>query len=126
MLKTSKVSDGTKSQDIEREIEKYEQEGVSLKEEADRCEKSASSFKEGIAAKDAVIAEANGNIESLTEEKTEITERLNSLKVEHDAALSDKNRLYYRFAFDSTEKTREEIGSADAAMGRYADIVYPQ
>ena len=45
---------------------------------------------------------------------------------EHDAALSDKNRLYYRFAFDSTEKTREEIGSADAAMGRYADIVYPQ
>ncbi len=88
LLKTSKVTDGTKSQDIEKEIEKYENDGIALKEEAERCEKAAASFKEGIAAKDAVISEANGKIEALTEERTEITETLNSLKVEHDAALS--------------------------------------
>ena len=88
VLKTSKVSDGTKSADIEKEIEKYESEGIALKEEADRCENSAAAFKESIAEKDAIISEANGNIEALTEERVEINERLNSLKVEHDAALS--------------------------------------
>ncbi len=88
VLKTSKVSDGTKSQDIESEIEKYEAEGTALKEEADRCEKAAASFKEGISAKDAVITETNERMDALTEERSQVTESLNALKVEHDAALS--------------------------------------
>ena len=88
VLKTSKVSDGTKSLDIEKEIEKYENEGISLKEEADRCEKSAAGFKEVIAAKDAIITESTQKIDSLSEERAEITERLNALRVDNDAALS--------------------------------------
>ncbi len=88
VLKSSKISDGTKSQDIEKEIEKYEKDGVALKEEAERCEKSAASFKEGIASKDAIIDDSNIKIDALTEERDQITESLNKLKVEHDAALS--------------------------------------
>ena len=88
VLKSSKITDGTKSADIEKEIQKYESAGVALKEEAERCEKNASAFRIKIEEKDAVIAESNAAVESLMQEKTEITDRLNSIKVEHDAALS--------------------------------------
>ncbi|MBR2432612.1 MAG: chromosome segregation protein SMC, partial [Clostridia bacterium] len=83
-LKTSKISDGTKSQDLELEIKKYETDGIALKEEADRCEQNASGFKKQIADKDAIITEGNEKIDSLGEEKNEINESLNSLKLEHD------------------------------------------
>ena len=55
VLKSSKTSDGSKSQDIEREIEKYEEAAAVLKAEADKCEKNASGFKTRIAEKDEII-----------------------------------------------------------------------
>ena len=84
ILKSSKDSDGTKSVDTQKEIEKYEAEERILKEEAERCEKNASGFKAQIAEKDSIISEAQEKLTALTEEKTEITESLNKLKLEHD------------------------------------------
>ena len=84
ILKSSSESDGTKSLDTLKEIEKYEQEGIVLKEEAERCEKNASGFKAQIAEKDRTIAEAKEKTASLSMEKAEITEHLNKLKLECD------------------------------------------
>jgi len=86
VLKNATISDRTKSVDIEREIEKYEEEGTELKKEADRCEENASEFKIKIAEKDDIISKANEAIASLTEERTEIQERLNRCTLEHDQA----------------------------------------
>ncbi len=93
VLKSSKVSDGTKSQDIEKEIGRYETEGVSLKEEADRCEKNAAGFKQSIAEKDGIIASSNERIESLSAEREEITVSLNEKKVEHDTLVGRADAL---------------------------------
>ena len=84
VLKNSKVSDSTKSVDIEKEIEKYEAEGRELKEEADRCEANASGFKSRIAEKDGLIASATEKIDKLSVKREEVTGRLNSCTVEHD------------------------------------------
>ena len=84
VLKNSKVSDSTKSVDIEKEIEKYEAEGRELKEEADRCEANASGFKSRIAEKDELIASATERIDTLSVKREEVTGRLNSCTVEYD------------------------------------------
>ena len=86
VLDNARVSDGSKSEEIEAEIAKYEEEGVKLKAEADRCEANASGFKNQIATKDATISEAQEKIEGLTEEKDQINVRLNQLKLQQDTA----------------------------------------
>ena len=84
VLKNSKVSDNTKSVDIEKEIEKYEKEGAELKLEAERCEEQASGFKIKIEAKEKAIAEASESIDKLLAKKEEINSSLNSASVEQD------------------------------------------
>ena len=84
VLKNSKVSDGTKSQDLEAEIKKYEDEGIALKAEADRCETNASGFKAQIADKDKLIEEADETLASLNEEKEQISQSLAALKLHRD------------------------------------------
>ena len=86
VLDNARVSDGSKSEEIEAEISKYEEEGVKLKAEADRCEVSASGFKKQIAEKDAVISEAQENIQTLSGEKSTATDELNQLKLQQDTA----------------------------------------
>ena len=86
VLDNARISDGSKSEEIEIEIEKYEKEGVKLKAEADRCEENASGFKAQIAEKDAIITGSQEKIDLLAEEKTQITETLNQLKLEQDTA----------------------------------------
>ena len=87
VLKSSKTSDGSKSQDIEREIEKYEEEAAILKAEADKCEKNASGFKVRIEEKEEIIQSTSERITALTEEREQITETLNNAKVERDGHL---------------------------------------
>ena len=87
VLKSSKISDGTKSQDLEAEISKYEEEGVALKEEADKCEANAAGFKSQIAEKDEIIKNSSERVEALTEEKAEIVESLNAVKLQRDELL---------------------------------------
>ena len=84
VLKNSTVTDGTKSQDLEEEIKRYEKVGVELKEEADRCEENAAGFKRQIAEKDAILAEAGAKVDSLSEEHEQITAILNKQKLEYD------------------------------------------
>ena len=93
VLKNSKVSDNTKSLDIEKEIEKYETEGVSLKEEADRCEKNASGFKAKIAEKDEIITASLEKSEELTLNKENVTAEINTLSVEKNTMLEKADAL---------------------------------
>lgn len=93
VLKNSKVSDSTKSTDIEKEIERYEQEGRELKLEADRCEQNASGFKVKIAEKDAIISDETEKAENLSAQRTEVTEMLNTLTVEHDTVIQKADML---------------------------------
>ena len=84
VLKNSSVTDGDKSLVIKGEIEKYEQAGISLKEEAELCEKNASGFRIGIAEKDAVITESAEAVESLEADKLQLLEERNAKKLECD------------------------------------------
>ena len=124
VLKNSKVADGTKSQDLESEIGKYEKEGVALKEEAERCEANASGFKAQIAGKDAVINEYSEKVEALTEEKAEITESLNAVKLQRDellqrAAVLQKMAEHFEGYSESIKFVmREYSGGAIQAPGK--------
>ncbi len=84
VLKSSKVSDTTKSEDIEKEIARYEEEGKKLAAEAERCEAAAGEFRTKIADKEAILAIAGEAAEKLTAERENMTEELNSLSVEYD------------------------------------------
>ena len=84
VLKNSKVSDGTKSQDIEAEIKKYEEEAKKLKEEADRCEKNASGFKAQIAEKDKILENNSARIDELAQIKETNGQSLNDARLERD------------------------------------------
>ena len=86
VLDNARVSDGSKSEEIEIEIEKYEKEGVKLKAEADRCEENASGFKNQIAEKDAIITSSQEKIDELSEKKATATDELNQLKLQQDTA----------------------------------------
>ena len=86
VLKNSKESDGTKSQNIEQEIEKYRTEGIALKEEADRCERNASGFRNSIAEKDSIISEAATIVAELSEAHDRLISVINELKLKRDAA----------------------------------------
>ncbi len=93
VLKNASTSDGIKSKDIEKEIEKYEAEGKRLEAEALVCEDNVSGFKKDIAEKDEIIAKSESDIESLTEEKAQISESLASVKLDRDSALQKADLL---------------------------------
>ncbi len=120
ILKSTAASDGTKSQDIEKEIEKYEAEERILKDEAEKCEKNASGFKSSIAEKDEIISEAKERLDALTEEKTEITDSLNKLKLEHDTlrqradVLQRMNEHFEGYA-ESVKFVMKEYGAGNIA-----------
>ena len=78
------ASDSTKSVDIEAEIRRYEELSRSLKAESDLAEKNAEEFKKKIAEKDRIITESSDKIDGLEEEKKDILETLNALKLERD------------------------------------------
>ena len=86
VLKNSKESDGTKSHDVENEIKRYQAEGLILKEEADKCEKNASGFRNSIAEKDAIISETSAKIEELADARDSSIATVNALKLRRDTA----------------------------------------
>ena len=93
VLKNSKISDNTKSADIEIEIAKYEAEGEELKKEADRCEANASGFKARIAEKEEIISSSAAQIEELTDKKASAIDIHNKLTVEHDTCVQRAEML---------------------------------
>ncbi len=86
VLENAMVTDGSKSQDIEKEIEKYEEEGALLKDEADKCEANASVFKVQIAEKDAVISSSQTRLDTLEADKEKEHDMLMDLQLQNDAA----------------------------------------
>ncbi len=86
VLKNAMSSDGEKSLDIEREIARFEEEGVALKAEADRCEANAAVFKTQIASKEEEMVFATDKITDLGTERGEMVELCNNAKLERDAA----------------------------------------
>ena len=93
VLKSSCQSGGDKSQGLLEEIKKYENEGVGLKAEADRCEKAAAGFKTRIAEKDATIADAGSLVEELTEQKEKALSLLNDYRLRRDTATQRADML---------------------------------
>ena len=81
VLESSRESGGSKSQDIEREIAKYEEEALVLKAEAERCEKAASGFKKSIAEKDEIIGESEKRIAELSIDRDRAYASLNDAKL---------------------------------------------
>ena len=121
ILESSKVTDGSKSTDIEKEIEKYEAEGVLLKEEADRCEKNASGFKAKIAEQDEKINAAESDGERLSAKKDELLSSLNTLKLERDQLLQRADVLqrmdeHFEGYFESVKFVMREY-AADRISG---------
>ncbi len=87
VLRSAMNSDGEKTSDIAREIERYEIEGAELKAEADKCEEAASVFKLQIAEKDAIITAASEKIAELSEERAQIQALHSECRLEYDAAI---------------------------------------
>ena len=93
VLKNSKLSDGNMTEDLLLEIEKYEKEGKALKEEADKCEANASGFKAKLQEKDEEIAESASRAEDLLAERGEISDTLNTYKLNRNEMLQRANVL---------------------------------
>ena len=133
VLDNARVSDGSKSEEIEAEIAKYEADGVELKNEADRCEANASGFKKQISEKEAIISESQEKIEGLTEEKSQINDRLHQLKLQQDTAkqradvLQRMNEHFEGFAgsvkFVMNEYKEGKIRGANEIYGPLSSII---
>ncbi len=93
VLKNALNSDGEKSAEIAREIEKYEAEGVLLKSEADRCEENASVYREQISEKDNIIAEKGEILERLKNERDGLNEELQGAILQRDSAIHRADAL---------------------------------
>ena len=93
VLKNAKTTDGSKSQDIEKEIEKYRSLGEVLKEEADKCEKNASGFKKQIAEKDEILSETGEKIEAFTARRETVVAELGDHRVNRDTLLQRADAL---------------------------------
>ena len=93
VLQNSKISDGMRSEDVEREIEEYERESVVLRAEAEKCEEAAATFKTQIAQKDAVVETANARITELAEEKEQMLSLSNAYSAERDSLLGRAEAL---------------------------------
>ena len=84
VLKNAKIADGSRSQDIEKEIEKYEAEALVLKEEAELCDKNAAGFREKISEKESIISETSCRVDDLTNRRTAASEQLAKYILERD------------------------------------------
>ena len=93
VLSNSKISDGTRSKDIEEQIAQYEKEGEVLTAEAEKCEANASGFKQKIAEKDAVLNEGNARLEEISEQKESHLSVLNDLIPKSEALLHKADAL---------------------------------
>ena len=127
VLANSKVQDGTKSQDIEREIEKYEKEGILLKAEADKCEKNASGFKTKIAEKDEIIENCTSLIDELSEKRDIETKELNSIKLEQDQLIQRADVLqrmndHFEGYFDSVKFVMREYKAGNISGTVYGPL----
>ena len=93
VLQNSKISDGMRSEDIEREIAQYESEAVELRRDAESAEESTKEFKEQIEQKEAIVTISTERIEELNEEKEQLFSLLRSYSTERDSLLGKAETL---------------------------------
>ena len=100
ILRHAMSSDGEKTLEIEREIEKYDEEGEILRKEAEKCEQNASVFKTKIAEKDAILSETSLKLEEMSTKRAELQAEHNEVKLERDAIIrraDDLQRMMEHF-----------------------------
>ncbi len=93
VLSNSKISDGTRSKDIEEQISAYEKEGETLSAEAEKCEANAAGFKQKIAEKDKILEEGNAKLESIAQQKEKHLSILNDLIPKSESLLQKADTL---------------------------------
>ena len=93
VLKNARETDGSKSRSIEEEIRAYENEGLALKEEADRAEANAAGFKAQIEEKDAIIKASAEEQETLGMRREELTVTVGRMQVERDTLVERADTL---------------------------------
>ena len=117
------ASDSTKSVDIEAEIKRYEQLSLSLKEEAELAEKNASEFKTKIEEKENIITTATDKIDALNDEKQDIVDSLNALKLERDtmsqrAEVLQRMNEHFEGYSESTKFVMREYNAGNISGGK--------
>ncbi len=93
VLKNAKATDSGKIESALSELARYREEGVRLKQEADRCEKNAEGFKKKIAEYDASIAEGTENNELLRTEKESKSEEVAAQKLKRSTYIQRADTL---------------------------------
>ena len=93
VLESSKISDGTRSKDIEEQIAAYEKEGETLMAEAEKCEANAAGFKAKIAEKDEILQKGNDRLEQIAGEKDQHLSVLNDLIPKSESLLHKADAL---------------------------------
>ncbi len=93
VLSNSKISDGTRSKDIEEQIAAYEKEGETLTAEAEKCEANAAGFKAKIAEKDKILEEGSARLEEISEQKERHLSILNDLIPKSESLLQKADAL---------------------------------
>ncbi len=93
VLKNSKIADGTKSQDMEAEIDSYRKEGELLEKEVERCEANVSEFKDKIAGKDAILDGFREYEAAYGEKRAVLLDAINRDTVERDTLLQKADTL---------------------------------
>lgn len=93
VLRTTRENDSGKSSGLAEEIARYESEGEKLKQEAERCEKSAKGFKERVAAYDETIQKGNAETEVVTAKKQEKLDAAAALKIQKSSLLQRAETL---------------------------------
>ncbi len=93
VLKNAQDTDGHKSEDIEAELRSYEEEGKTLKAEAERCEANAAGFKAQIEQKETVMRESAERQDALGERRTALQEEIGRRQVERDTLLQRADTL---------------------------------
>ncbi len=93
VLQNARDSGGSKTRDIENEIQMYEDEGKALKDEADRCEENAAGFRAKIEEKETVIHDCAQRQEDLTQKKEALQTEIGKWQIERDTLLQRADTL---------------------------------
>ncbi len=133
VLHNTMDSDGEKSVGIEEEIARFEEEGILLREEAQRCEVNASGFRTQIDEKDAVIASESEEIDRLTIQREQLQADRNTAALERDAAIrraDDLQRMVDHFdgyiesvKFVMREYRAGKISGAEKIYGPLSSLI---
>ena len=93
ILKNAQENESDKSDSMASEIEEYEKIGISLKAEAERCEKSTSGYREKINATKAKMDELSKEIEALEADRESVKSDLSRVYVKQNSVLESAKSL---------------------------------